>query len=143
MPTTSTVMRAAGPVRRPKRLAQEILPGRVLLPHHGGQPACLADRLGDRPVQTTVPPARGVLPRLPPIPHRGEEADLDQHPIPLRGRASPSVLTFFVLEQDSRVLCYATANLIRPEQAEQVMCFADFWKELRARTRPGCTSTVG
>ncbi len=65
-----------------------------------------------------------------PIPHRGEVPELEQHHIPLRGRASPSVLTFFVLEQDSRVLCYATANLVRSEQAEQVMCFADFWKEL-------------
>lgn len=78
-----------------------------------------------------------------PIPYRGEETVSELHHIPLRGKASPSVLTFFVLEQDSRVLCYATANPIRPEQAEQVICFADFWKGWRGRTRPGSTSTVG
>ena len=65
-----------------------------------------------------------------PIPYRGDDACLEQHHIPLAGRASPSVLSFFALEQDSRVLCYANANLTRAEQSGEVMHFVEFWREL-------------
>jgi hypothetical protein len=65
-----------------------------------------------------------------PIPYRGEAAGLDRHYIPLSGKASPSVLSFFALEDDSRVLCYANANLTRAEQPGEVLRFADFWHEL-------------
>lgn len=65
-----------------------------------------------------------------PIPYRGEDAGLETHYIPLAGKAQPSVLSFFALEQDSRVLCYANANLTRAEQAAEVMRFVEFWHEL-------------
>ena len=65
-----------------------------------------------------------------PIPYRGDPAGLENHHIPLAGRASPSVLSFFALEQESRVLCYANANLTRAEQASEVMRFVEFWHEL-------------
>jgi hypothetical protein len=48
----------------------------------------------------------------------------------LAGKANPSVLSFFALEQDSRVLCYANANLTRAEQSGEVLRFVDFWHEL-------------
>lgn len=65
-----------------------------------------------------------------PIPYRGESPGLEQHHIPLAGKASPSVQSFFALEQDSRVLCYANANLTREDQPGEVMRFVDFWREL-------------
>ncbi len=65
-----------------------------------------------------------------PIPFRGDSAALESHHIPLAGKASPSVLSFFALEQDSRVLCYANANVTRAEQAGEVMRFVEFWNEL-------------
>ena len=65
-----------------------------------------------------------------PIPYRGEAAGLERHYIPLSGKASPSVLSFFALEHDSRVLCYANANLTRAEQAGEVLRFVEFWHEL-------------
>jgi hypothetical protein len=65
-----------------------------------------------------------------PIPYRGEAAGLERHYIPLAGKASPSVLSFFALEQDSRVLCYANADLTRAAQAGEVLRFVDFWHEL-------------
>lgn len=65
-----------------------------------------------------------------PIPYRGEACGLEQHPIPLAGRAAASVLTFFALEQDSRVLCYANADLTRADQPGAVMRFVEFWHEL-------------
>jgi hypothetical protein len=65
-----------------------------------------------------------------PIPYRGEAAGLERHDIPLSGKASPSVLSFFALEQDSRVLCYANANRTRAEQPGEVLRFVEFWHEL-------------
>jgi hypothetical protein len=65
-----------------------------------------------------------------PIPHRGEDSGLETHYVPLAGKAQSSVLSFFALEQDSRVLCYANANLTRAEQPGEVWRFVEFWKEL-------------
>lgn len=65
-----------------------------------------------------------------PIPYRGEPDALETHYIPLGGKAQPSVLSFFALEQESRVLCYANANLTRAEQPGEVMRFVEFWHEL-------------
>lgn len=65
-----------------------------------------------------------------PIPYRGEQEALETHYIPLAGKAQASVLSFFALEQESRVLCYANANLTRVEQPGEVMRFVEFWKEL-------------
>jgi hypothetical protein len=65
-----------------------------------------------------------------PIPYRGEAAGLERHYIPLAGKAGPSVLSFFALEHDSRVLCYANADLTRAEQPGEVLRFVEFWHEL-------------
>jgi hypothetical protein len=65
-----------------------------------------------------------------PIPYRGDPTGLDQHYLPLRGSAGPSVQTFFALEQESRCLCYANANLTRADQPTEVMRFVEFWKTI-------------
>jgi hypothetical protein len=65
-----------------------------------------------------------------PIPFRGDPTGLDRHYLPTRGRAGTSVLTFFALEQKSRVLCYSNADLTRAEQPHEVVRFVDFWKAL-------------
>jgi hypothetical protein len=65
-----------------------------------------------------------------PIPYRGDPTGLDRHYLPRQGKAGPSVLTFFALENDSRVLCYANANLTRADQAGAMVQFADFWHDL-------------
>jgi hypothetical protein len=46
------------------------------------------------------------------------------------------VLTFFALEQDSRVLCYANANLTRADQPGEPLRFVDFWHELTGSDPP-------
>jgi hypothetical protein len=63
-----------------------------------------------------------------PIPYRGDPTGLDNHYIPRRGKAGPSVLTFFAQEQKSRVLCYANANLTRHDQPGELMRFVEFWQ---------------
>jgi hypothetical protein len=65
-----------------------------------------------------------------PIPYRGDDTGLDRHYIPRQGKAGPSVLTFFALENDSRALCYANANLTRADQPEELMRFVEFWHGL-------------
>lgn len=62
-----------------------------------------------------------------PIPYRGDAAGLERHYLPRRGLAGTSVLCLFALEQDSRCLCYANANLIRTEQPAEVLRFVEFW----------------
>jgi hypothetical protein len=68
-----------------------------------------------------------------PIPYRGEPEALENHYLPTRGKASPSVLTFFAHEPQSRVLCYANANLTRADQAGALMQFVDFWHGVTGR----------
>lgn len=68
-----------------------------------------------------------------PIPFRGDDSGLDKHYIPQRGRAGPSVLTFFAQEQKSRVLCYANANLTRADQPGELLRFVEFWHALMGR----------
>jgi hypothetical protein len=62
-----------------------------------------------------------------PISFRGDPSALDNHYLPRRGKAGPSVLSFFAQEHDSRVLCYANANLTRDDQAGELMRFVEFW----------------
>jgi hypothetical protein len=67
------------------------------------------------------------------IGHRGEETDLENHYQPRRGKASPSILTFFAMEQKSRVFCYANANLTRARQPGEIQHFVDFWRQLMGK----------
>jgi hypothetical protein len=68
-----------------------------------------------------------------PIPYRGDPTGLDQHYLPLRGSAGPSVQTSFALEQESRCLCHANANLARADQPTEVMRFVEFWQAITGR----------
>jgi hypothetical protein len=65
-----------------------------------------------------------------PIPYRGDDAVLENHYIPCRGQASPSVQSFFAQEHKNHVFCYANANLTRDEQSAEVLRFVDFWQGL-------------
>jgi hypothetical protein len=65
-----------------------------------------------------------------PIPYRGDEAVLENHYLPCRGHAGPSVQSFFAMEHDSQVFCYANATLTRAEQAGEVLHFVEFWHDL-------------
>ena len=63
------------------------------------------------------------------IPFRGAEPDLENHWVPTRNRALPSVMAFVAQAAGRRVLCYATANLLREEADKMVPKFADYWKK--------------
>ena len=67
------------------------------------------------------------------IPYRGDPTGLDKHYLPQRGKAGPSVLTFFAHERNSQVLCYANANLTRGSQAGELRKFVQFWHDVTGK----------
>jgi hypothetical protein len=77
-----------------------------------------------------LPEAKSFSLDFHPIPYRGAEAVLENHYIPCRGQASPSIQTFFAQEHEKQVFCYANANLTRAEQAQEVLRFVEYWKDL-------------
>lgn len=80
-----------------------------------------------------LPEAKSFSLDFHPIPYRGEEAVLENHYIPCRGQACPSVQTFFAQEHEKQVFCYANANLTREEQTREVLRFVDYWKDLTGK----------
>ena len=80
-----------------------------------------------------LPEARTFSLDFHPIPYRGEEAVLENHYIPCRGQACPSVQTFFAQEHEKQVFCYANANLTHNEQKKEMMRFVDYWQDLTGR----------
>jgi len=77
-----------------------------------------------------LPEAKSFSLDFHPIPYRGDEAVLENHYIPCRGQACPSVQTFFAQEHEKQVFCYANANLTRDEQSQEVLRFVDYWHGL-------------
>lgn len=77
-----------------------------------------------------LPEAKAFSLDFHPIPYRGEEAVLENHHVPCRGKACPSVQSFFAQEHENHVFCYANANLTRDEQAQEVIRFVEYWKDL-------------
>src|SRR3954453_2644337 len=67
------------------------------------------------------------------IPFRGAEPDLENHWVPMRNRALPTVMAFVAQAAGRRVLCYATANVLRAEADSLVPRFAESWKEPTGR----------
>jgi transposase len=65
-----------------------------------------------------------------PIPYRGEDSHLERHYVPARGKALPSILTFFARAVDSPMLCYANADIIREEQTLMSLKFVEYWKTI-------------
>src|SRR5512135_1442087 len=63
------------------------------------------------------------------IPFRGAEPDLENHWVPTRNRALPTVMAFVAQAAGRRVLCYATANVLHAEADGLVPKFAEYWKE--------------
>jgi hypothetical protein len=82
-----------------------------------------------------------LLPRLDPepdafsldfhsIPHRGQDNGLENHYVPMRGKAVPSILTFFAQAVKSRLLCYSDATISREQAAGQLMKFVEFCQSI-------------
>jgi hypothetical protein len=82
-----------------------------------------------------------LLPRLDPepdafsldfhsSPHRGEDSVLENHYVPMRGKAVPSILTFFAQAVKSRLLCYSDSTIVRQRAAGQLLEFVKFCRSI-------------
>ena len=63
------------------------------------------------------------------IPFRGHEPDLEKHWVPMRNRALTAVMAFVAQAAGRRIMCYATANVLRQDADGMVPRFAEYWKE--------------
>ncbi len=63
------------------------------------------------------------------IMHYGEDPILEEHYVPRRSQRTASVLTFFAQDATSESLVYANADLLKANQAGEVIAFCDHWKQ--------------
>jgi transposase len=77
------------------------------------------------------------------IPFRGAEPDLENHWVPLRNRALPAVMAFVAQAAGRRVMCYATANVLRPRPTAWSPNSPSTGRSRQAITRPAYSSTRG
>jgi hypothetical protein len=61
------------------------------------------------------------------IPFFGADEFVEKHYVSRRSRRQESILAFLAQDGDTRVLCYADANLRKGEEADQVLAFVRFW----------------
>ena len=67
------------------------------------------------------------------IPFHGEDALIEKHYVSKRSRSQKGVLAFLAQDAETRVFCYANADLRKGEQNDQVLAFVDFWKKRTGR----------
>lgn len=64
------------------------------------------------------------------IAHRGENTGLENHYVPMRGKAVQSVQTCFARAVDNPLLCWADADVVRQSQAQMPLRFVQYWKQI-------------
>src|SRR3954463_14319926 len=67
------------------------------------------------------------------IPYHGDDALVEKHYVSKRSRRQKGVLAFLAQDADTRVFCYANAELRKAEQKDEVLRFARFWKQRTGR----------
>jgi hypothetical protein len=70
------------------------------------------------------------------IPFRGQQSDSQNHWVPKSHRGQPAVRAFIAQEAERRVICYATANVVRAEADTLAVKFVDHWHTLTGNS-PG------
>jgi hypothetical protein len=62
------------------------------------------------------------------IPFHGEDALLQKHYVSKRSRRQKGLLAFLAQDADTRVFCYANAEIRRADQNDEILRFVEFWK---------------
>jgi transposase len=62
------------------------------------------------------------------IPFHGEDALVEKHDVSKRSRRQKGILAFLAQDADSRVFCYANAEVRKSDQHDEILRFVDFWK---------------
>src|SRR5213592_155283 len=63
------------------------------------------------------------------IPYHGDDALVEKHYVSRRSRRQKGILAFLAQDAGTRVFCYANANLRKQDQNDEILRFAEFWKE--------------
>jgi len=67
------------------------------------------------------------------IPFFGEDEFVERHYLSKRSRSQKSILVFLAQDADSQVICYSHADLLKREQADEVLRFVEFWQQTYGR----------
>lgn len=63
------------------------------------------------------------------IPFHGEDALVEKHYVSKRSRSQKGILAFLAQDAETRVFCYAHAELRRQDRDDEVLRFAEYWKD--------------
>jgi transposase len=63
------------------------------------------------------------------VPANTQSEPLDRHYISGRSRSQKGILSFLVRDARENVLCYANAGVPKPERADEILRFVEYWKE--------------
>jgi hypothetical protein len=62
------------------------------------------------------------------IPFHGEDALVEKHYVSKRSRSQKGMLEFLARDAETRVFCYANAELRKDQRDDEILRFVDFWK---------------
>jgi hypothetical protein len=63
------------------------------------------------------------------IPYHGDDALIEKHYVSKRSRKQKGILAFLAQDAQTRVFCYANASVRKQDQNDEILRFAEFWKE--------------
>ena len=63
------------------------------------------------------------------IPYHGDDALVEKHYVSRRSRRQKGILAFLAHDAETRVFCYANASLRKQDQNDEILRFAEFWKQ--------------
>ena len=63
------------------------------------------------------------------IPFHGQDALVEKHYVSKRSRRQKGLLAFLAQDADTRVFCYAQADLRKGQQNDEVLRFVEFWEQ--------------
>src|SRR6516165_4373137 len=67
------------------------------------------------------------------IPFHGEDALVEKHYISKRSRSQKGMLAFLAQDAETRVFCYANAELRKGQRDDEILRFVDYWKRRTGR----------
>ena len=70
------------------------------------------------------------------IPYHGDDALVEKHYVSKRSRRQKGILAFLAQDADTRVFCYANATLRKKDQNDEILRFAEFWKQRTGKWPP-------
>ena len=67
------------------------------------------------------------------IPFYGEDPLVEKHYVSKRSRSQKGVLAFLAQDAETRVVCYANAELRKDQRDDEILSFVDYWKRRTGR----------